>query len=241
MRSIMFIILFFAILFMYGEMNILEKIDNNNLIVEDQKITVTLNIFDNAGNESSKTLVIYQKSNGRRLVFFTKPTDDMGIGFLSLPNNEMYMYLPAYSTIKKIASNVKNSSFAGTDFSYEDMEIREYSQWYDYTVTEENDSIIILALELKENKTSDYKRIILEVNKSLSYPQTIKYFNKSNKHIKTLEQSDFITVKGYVYAKKAIMNNINSNSKTIMSIENVEINTGIDDGFFSTRTLERGL
>ncbi len=241
MKLITFITLFFAMLFMYGEMNILEKIDNNNLIIEDQKMTVMLNIFDNAGNKSSKTLVIYQKNNGRRLVFFTKPIDDMGIGFLSLPNNEMYMYLPAYSTIKKIASNIKNSSFAGTDFSYEDMEIREYSKWYDYTVSEESDSIIILALELKKNKTSDYKRIILEVNKALSYPQTIKYFNKSNKHIKTLEQSDFITVKGYVYAKKAIMSNINSNSKTIMSVNNVEINSGIDDDFFSTRTLERGL
>ncbi len=241
MKKSMFIILFFIMLFMYGEMNILEKIDSNNLIIKDQKMTVTLNIYDNAGNESSKTLIIYQKNNGRRLVFFTKPTDDMGIGFLSLPNNEMYMYLPAYSTIKKIASNIKNSSFAGTDFSYEDMEIRDYAKWYDYTVKEENDSIIILALELKENKISDYKSIILEVNKALSYPQTIKYFNKSNKHIKTLEQSDFITIGDYVYAKKAIMSNVKSNSKTIMSVDNIDINSDIDDDFFSTRTLERGL
>ncbi len=228
-------------LFMYGEMNILEKIDSNNLIIEDQKMTVTLNINDNAGNESSKTLVIYQKKNGRRLVFFTKPADDMGIGFLSLPNNEMYMYLPAYNTIKKIASHIKNASFAGTDFSYEDMEIREYSKWYDYEITEENDSIIIITLELKEDKTSDYQSIILEVNKTLLYPITIKYFNKSNKHIKTLEQSDLTTIGNYVYAKKAIMSNIHSSSKTIMSVNDININTDINDDFFSTRTLERGL
>jgi hypothetical protein len=56
------------------------------------------------------------------------PASEAGIAFLSLPDDLMYLYMPAFGRERRIASHVKNQSFAGTDFSYEDMEAREYAQ-----------------------------------------------------------------------------------------------------------------
>ncbi len=221
--------------------NLLEKIDQNNKCIEDQKMTVSMIIKDNAGSQTQKKLMLFQKGDNKRLVFFVQPSNDNGIGFLSLPNNEMYMYLPAYSTIKKIASHVRNSSFAGTDFSYEDMEIVNYSDMYNYTIKSETDSTFELELLLKEGQISQYKSIIMEIGKSLYYPIKIGYYNKAGKHIKTLINSEITVINNYVYAKQAKMTNESSGSMSIMNISDVQINTGLSDDFFTTRTLERGL
>jgi len=59
---------------------------------------------------------------------FTAPASQAGIAFLSLPNDVMYMYLPAFGKERRIASSAKNQNFAGTDFSYDDMESVPFSK-----------------------------------------------------------------------------------------------------------------
>lgn len=221
--------------------SILDDIDNNNAMIDDQQMAISVTITDNSGQETGKKLVMYQKGSEKRLIFFTAPADDRGIGFLSLPGNEMYMYLPAYSTVKKIASHVRNSSFAGTDFAYEDMDIVNYSQMYDYTVESETDSMITLILTLKDGKVSTYHKLSMNVIKDLDFPVSIEYYNKQGKHLKTLIYSDIEKENDYVYALKAKMVNISTGSVSVMTMSDVHLNTGLSDDFFTVRTLERGL
>ena len=237
--SLITICIVFSIIFVYGD--ILVDIDNNNTLVEDQIMNISVTITDNSGQETGKELVLYQKGNEKRLIFFTAPADDRGIGFLSLPDNEMYMYLPAYSTTKKIASHVKNSSFAGTDFAYEDMEIVNYYQMYDYTIDSETDSTIILNMLLKEGKASTYYKLIMHVDRERDFPVKIEYYNKQDKHLKTLTYSDIETEGDYIYALKARMLNISTGSVSVMTMSDVQLNTGLSDDFFTVRTLERGI
>lgn len=230
---------FTAMLLING--SILDDIDNNNAMIDDQQMSISLTITDNAGQETGKELIMYQKGSEKRLIFFTAPADDRGIGFLSLPGNEMYMYLPAYSTVKKIASHVRNSSFAGTDFAYEDMDIVNYSQMYDYTVEGETDSMITLILTLKDGKVSTYHKLSMDVIKDLDFPASIEYYNKQGKHLKTLTYSDIETYDDYVYALKAKMFNVSTGSVSVMAMSDLQLNTGLSDDFFTVRTLERGL
>lgn len=240
MKHLIIAILFIAsVLLISG--NILEDIDNNNTLVDDQTMTISVSITDNSGQETGKELKLYQKGNEKRLIFFTEPADDRGIGFLSLPDNEMYMYLPAYATVKKIASHVRNSSFAGTDFAYEDMEIVNYSQMYDFTVESETDSIITLNLSLKQGKSSSYNKLVMEVDRERNFPVLIKFYSKQGKHLKTLSYSNLKSKDEYIYALKATMSNISTGSVSVMTMSDVKINTGLSDDFFTVRTLERGL
>ena len=241
MKRLLTVLLIMAITMpMYGE-NILSAIDKNNDAVSDIMMEVTMHTYNSNELISKKSLIMYQKGAERRIVFFTEPPEDRGLGFLSLPGGEMYMYLPAYSTTKRIASHVKNNSFAGTDFAYEDMESRKYEEWYDYAVLSETDSNYELELTVKENKETDYEQIIMTIDKAAMYPVKLKYYNAAGKHIKTMSSSNLSEKNGYVYAEKTTMTIPGSDNSSIMHIDRIEVNKGIGNDFFSTRTLERGL
>ena len=80
--------------------------------------------------KKKREMSMLQKGSEKRFVKFLSPTAQAGIAFLSLPDDVMYIYLPALKKVRRIASHVKNTKFAGTDFTYEDMEAARYSDKY---------------------------------------------------------------------------------------------------------------
>ncbi|NCC90606.1 MAG: outer membrane lipoprotein-sorting protein, partial [Spirochaetia bacterium] len=61
-----------------------------------------------------------------KLMFFLSPSDVRNTSFLSFSyedgrNDDQYIYLPALKRVKRIASDSKNDSFMGSDFTYDDM------------------------------------------------------------------------------------------------------------------------
>ena len=61
-----------------------------------------------------------------KLMFFLSPSDVRNTSFLSFSyedgrSDDQYIYLPALRRVKRIASDSKNDSFMGSDFTYDDM------------------------------------------------------------------------------------------------------------------------
>ncbi|MCD4678217.1 MAG: outer membrane lipoprotein-sorting protein, partial [Desulfobacula sp.] len=100
---------------------ILQNVDKVLYSARDQQNTVTIILIDKDGDESISGADVIQKGNDMRLFRFTSPASQAGIAFLSLANDVMYIYMPAFGKERRIASHVKNQKFAGTDFSYDDM------------------------------------------------------------------------------------------------------------------------
>jgi len=99
---------------------VLQKVDEVLYSAKDQQNKVSIILIDKNGKESKREADVIQKGNDMRLFRFTVPSSQAGIAFLSLPNDIMYLYLPAFGKERRIASHVKNQNFAGTDFSYDD-------------------------------------------------------------------------------------------------------------------------
>ena len=95
----------------------------------------------------------------------------------------MYLYLPAYGKERRIAPSAKNQNFAGTDFSYDDMESKSYSEKYTPVLVNTENSAFIL--ELTPKGRSDYSKIVVRVNKTDYYPEGMEYFDKGNNKVKT--------------------------------------------------------
>ena len=89
-----------------------------------------------------------QKGPDMRIFKFTSPSSQAGLAFLSLPGNIMYLYLPAFGKERRIASHVKNQGFAGTDFSYGDMESKTYSESYNASLVENRSGEYLIDLML---------------------------------------------------------------------------------------------
>lgn len=79
-------------------------------------------LIDKAGKEKTREANIIQKGTDNQIYRFTAPASQAGIAVLSLPNDVMCLYMLAFGKERRISSSVKSQKFAGTEFSYNDME-----------------------------------------------------------------------------------------------------------------------
>lgn len=217
----------------------MNKVDSVLNAFKDQSMTVQLLLIDKGGKQSERELKMLQKGSDRRLVKFTSPADQKGIAFLSLPNDVMYLYLPAFGKTRRIASHVKNGKFAGTDFTYEDMEAKKYSEkWIPGLEKTESDVIILKLLPQKDAQT-DYSQLLLTVRKDNYYPTKIEHFNKGGKLCKILTRTGIEKVNGYWYAKESEMNDLTAEHKTKMIIKETVFDSKLGEDLFTERYLTR--
>ncbi|MDD3803514.1 MAG: outer membrane lipoprotein-sorting protein [bacterium] len=227
-------------LFCYANENVselLKRIDSVSNSPKDQKMSMKLILIDKDNSESEREIVMMQKGADKRVGKFLSPKDQKGIGFLSLPGNVLHIYLPAYKKVKNIASHAKNGSFAGTDFTYEDMEMTEFSKNYEGKILSENDSIYVIELIPEKKSETSYSKIVITVPKETYFPVMMEFYEK-DKHVKTLERKSIEKVKSYYVAREMTMTTLKSGHKTKMLLESVEYDTNISDDFFTDRYLK---
>lgn len=218
--------------------SILKKMDAVLFAGEDQTSSIRMILTDKGGNERVREAQVWQKGANKRLFRFTAPAAEAGIAFLSLPDDVMYLYMPAYGRERRIASHVKNQSFAGTDFSYEDLESEKYVKRFTPGLLDETDETYILELTPLPDMRSDYSKIIAHIHKKNHYPVKMESFDRGGQPFKVAEYT-FKKKGDYWYTAEIKMTNLRRNHSTRMIFEEVAFDTGIDDSVFSVRNLTR--
>uniref|UniRef100_A0A7C4Y4L5 Outer membrane lipoprotein-sorting protein n=1 Tax=candidate division WOR-3 bacterium TaxID=2052148 RepID=A0A7C4Y4L5_UNCW3 len=241
MRYFIFTILFFLPFTLISEEvkadYIIKKVDEVVNAPKDQKMKMKLIVIDKDGNEREKLIEIFQKGTDKRIGRFLLPEDQKGIGFLSLPNGVFYVYLPAMKKTQLIASQSKGGKFAGTDFTYEDLESKRYSDYWDGEIIKEDDENWYLKMTPKKNYRSIYGYVITKVEKEKFFPVKLEYYDKGGNLIKTLERFKIEKVKGYLVSKESIMKDLKSGNTTKMILMDVDFDAGISDNIFNPERL----
>ena len=191
-------------------------------------------LIDKNGKEDIREATIQQKGNDKRIFRFTAPASQAGISVLSLPNDVMYLYLPAFGKERRIATSAKNQNFAGTDFSYDDMESKPFSEKYNPKLIEAGANIFLL--ELTPKAQSDYSKIVVSINKTNFYPELMDYYDKGNTKIKSAKYV-FNKIGNYWNAQEIEMTDFKKNHKTKMQMSDVKYDTGLTDDDFTVRKL----
>jgi outer membrane lipoprotein-sorting protein len=215
---------------------ILKKMDNVLYAPKDLTGTHKIILIDKNGKQETREAYIKQKGTDRRIMRFTSPASQAGIAVLSLPNDIMYLYLPAYGKERRISASVKNQNFAGTDFSYDDMESKPYAEKYTPKLvkTEEN----VFVLELTPKGRSDYSRLIVHVNKTNYCPDLMEYYDRGNTKIKVAKYT-FKKVGNYWNAAEIEMTDLKKNHTTKMQMSDVKYDTGLSEDEFTVRKLKQ--
>ncbi len=206
---------------------------------QDRTATENMLLIKADGTKKQRKIRFYQKGSDKRLVVFLSPADVRGVGFLSLSEDRMYLYLPAFRKIRRIASHIKNEDFMGTDFSYEDMAETEYTD--DYTATLENEGADQYVLELRPHPDPDvsYSRQRMWVDKKTFIPVRTEYYSKGGKLIKVMRAESIKEVDGYWFPMKITMKTVKTGHKTLLEIVDIKHDTGLSDRFFTERNLKR--
>jgi outer membrane lipoprotein-sorting protein len=217
---------------------ILRRTDATMNAPKDQSSQTSLKLIEKNGTVRERSLVMYQKGADRRLVRFLTPADQKGIAVLSLPKGEIWLYLPAFKKAKRIASHVKNGSFAGTDFSYSDMEAKNYVDIHDAAYLRAEGQSDVIELKPRPEAEAEYARIVMTVDRASSIPTKIEYYDAKGVEYKLLVQRGIEKSGAYWIAREREMTDLRTGHRTVFATTAIKFDTGIKDELFTVRSLE---
>ncbi|MGA1977446.1 MAG: outer membrane lipoprotein-sorting protein [Bacteroidales bacterium] len=215
---------------------ILKQMDNVMFSSKDMSAKNKIILIDKSGKQEIREATVQQKGTDKRMFRFTSPASQAGISVLSLPDDIMYLFLPAFGKERRISTSAKNQNFAGTDFSYDDMESKPYSNKYNSKLL--NTEANVFVLELTPKVQSDYLKITININKTNYYPELMEYYDKGNTKIKEAKYT-FKKIGNYWNAQEIEMTDLKKNHKTKMQMSDVKYDAGLTDDDFSVRKLKQ--
>jgi len=215
---------------------ILENMDKIIFSPKDKQGRISIILTDKEGKEKIREATMMQKGRDKRLYRYTKPESQAGIATLSLPDNVMWLYMPAFEKPKKISMLAKSQSFTGTDFSYEDMLPTPYSDRYTPELIKSEKDVYLLQMIPKSTK-SDYSKIIAHINKTNGYPVTMEFYNSKGKKFKEATYR-YEKVGKYWNAAEVLMKDLEKNHSTKILLTDVKFDQGLSDDLFVVEKLK---
>jgi outer membrane lipoprotein-sorting protein len=204
---------------------------------KDKEANVLMIIKDKNGTVKEREANLKQKGKYKKLYRYTKPEKQAGIATLSLPNNVIWLYMPAFGKAIRISLLSKSQAFNGTDFSQEDMSGIPYSERYNpVLISEKNDPNYQLALSPKLKK-SKYSKIILTMDKTNYYPIKMEYYEKEDKLIK-IANFNYQKQGAYWFAREVEMTTVLKKHTTTIVLSDVKFDQGLSDAIFTIENLK---
>jgi outer membrane lipoprotein-sorting protein len=221
---------------------ILAKVDQALNAFKDAIFESKLRVKQPNGESREFGFTTYQKVPDKRLVRFTSPGDIKGMGVLVESRETIYVFLPGFQKVRRMGTHVKNQTFMGSDFSFEDMSQTSYAPSYDPKLVGQDERSWILELAAKPGQDLEFPRIKLWADKGHFQPTRLEYYDAGGKKLKTQERSDFKKDSSDHYQPGRVVvtdHRRNDHSSEIVFV-NTTINPGLKDDLFSVRSLQRG-
>lgn len=221
---------------------ILQKVDKVTNAPLDEMSDMRIILFDKKGNRKERLLKTWTKyfkdKDNWRIIKFLSPTDVRGVGFLILAQDKMYLYLPAFHRIRRVASHSKKESFMGSDLSFSDMETKRLSEDYEARLLEETSDNYFLDLIRRPTSDKPYSRIKMTVEKSSSVPIYMESFDEGNNLWKVWKMEPYKSGKYYTVSRMEVEEK-KKEHVTIVERENIRFDQGLEDKIFTQRFLKR--
>jgi outer membrane lipoprotein-sorting protein len=176
-----------------------------------------------------------------RRIKFTAPGDVKGMRVLVRSINQMYIYLPAYKRVRRIASHVRNQGFMGTALSHDDMAVVTYGKMMTSKLLSETDSHWKVESIKKPSSDFPYARMEFDIDKKLHLPSEIRYYNEKGVKLKTDIRQDYKCLENVCCPNiLKFVDHTRNDMYSELTRKNWRINTGLKDSYFTVRSLQRG-
>ena len=180
------------------------------------------------------------------LVIFDTPRDVRGTAFLTYTHitepDDQWLYLPSLKRVKRISSKNKSGPFMGSEFAYEDMASQEVGKYtYKYLRDETINGVDCFVIErYPAYKHSGYTRQVGWINKAEYRPEKIVFYDRKNSLLKTLVYSGYNKYLDQFWRADVLtMENHQTGKSTVLSWNDYQFKTGLEDKDFSRNSLKR--
>jgi hypothetical protein len=182
----------------------------------------------------------------KTLTVFDSPKDVQGTALLTwshkTADDDVWLYLPSLSRVKRIASNNKSGAFMGSEFAFEDLSSQEVEKFrYRYLKDDKFDGQACTVVEqLPTYANSGYTRQIVWRDKAEYRIQKIDYYDRRNELLKTQRILDYKRyLNRFWFANRYEMVNHKTGRSTTMLIKNYKFHNGYTARDFDQTSLER--
>ena len=221
---------------------VLARVDAVLSAPTDGTSTAKMVLIDKHGNTKERRLKVWTRyfkdKDDWSLTKFVSPAEVRDLGFLSLADDKMYLYLPAFDRVRRIASHARKESFAGSDLSNDDLSTGKYVNHYTAKITRETDQEYVLELTRRPGSNRIYPKTTAWVSKADFTIPRMELFDKGGKLWKTFE-GKYEKIQGYWAMTSLTMTDVRKEHKTIMTIEDIRFDVGLPEKTFTQRYLKR--
>lgn len=216
---------------------------------DDMVAEVKMVLVDKNGNEREREFTMLRKDleeGGRQryYTYFRKPSDVARLSFMvhKTPdgNDQRWIYVPAVDLVKPISADDKNSSFVGSDFTYEEVSGRHWNE-DTHTLTGESEldgKPVYIVESIPKGSTKGFARKVSSIDKENFLPLKEEYFDKDGTVIRLFTAEKIDAVGGILTVVKRTMEDRKKGSKTIVEFSNVAYNQGLTEEIFTERYLK---
>lgn len=176
--------------------------------------------------------------------YFKKPSDVSRLTFMVHKNpdanDSRWIYVPAVDLVKPISADDKNSSFVGSDFTYEDVSGRHWTE-DNHTLKEETmlDSNAVWVIEsVPKVEFKGFARKISYIDKASSLPLKEEYFDKKDNLVRVFKAERIEDIDGIKTVTLRSMEDLKKGSKTYVDFSKIKYNQGLTDDLFTERYLK---
>ncbi|NOX52568.1 MAG: outer membrane lipoprotein-sorting protein [Gammaproteobacteria bacterium] len=221
--------------------------------------TLTMELTDRRGKSRVRETRSYRKYFGeekRTVLFYVSPANIKDTGFLTwdYPGEEIdddqWLYLPAVRKIRRISATDRGDYFLGTDFSYEDVKNEAKPNLSDYehqrlgvaTVDGAN-CIIVEGLPVSKKIAQElgYSKVVSYIDTNIWISRKTEFWDTQGNPLKVIEARDIRLINGIWTTHELVARNHKTGHKTRFTFSDIDYLTPIDDNWFETRRLRRGL
>lgn len=213
-----------------------------------QRYEGLLQVFDAKGKISDKRWSFERLGShgqSKAVLRFTAPAEVKGVALLVVNHpdraSDQWMWTPAIERDRRIALQDRSTRFFGTDFSFEDLEERDVSQ-YDYELLGDDtiDGALCWKIQStpKASKSSQYTRSIVWVRKDNYAFARIENF-VHDQAVRRLNYSDFHNAQGIWTARQLEMFDVRRGSRTRLTLDKLQYNAPMSDESFTLQAIRR--
>jgi outer membrane lipoprotein-sorting protein len=215
----------------------------------DTAMRAVFDIFDKDGSKTTKKFLLYRigsPGDSKTLVRFTDPAEIRGVTLLSYnqkgASDQQWLYIPATRRSRSVAPRELSEKFAGTDFTYEDVEERMLDNFAYRLLSEDEviDGHKTYKVEAKpvDAGRSQYKYVYYWVARDVPVILHAEMYDQDGKLVREIHASGLKKESGAWGARHVEMQSVQDKTRTVLTINEAKFDQHLDEKLFTPDNLD---
>ena len=133
---------------------ILAEIDRRAAVFRDREYGASMAIYADGHLKKTLEFTMLAKGLSKQFLTFSAPGDVAGMKVLMEDADTLYLYLPEFKKVRRVAAHLQNQGFLGSTFTYEDMTQAQLAPFFTAELVGREGTETTLRLTAKSTKTT---------------------------------------------------------------------------------------